>query len=138
MLAALVLSLLGVDDDIIATDYGLSRLGMDRMVEWVRETYPDRYDTMADQPAAFLDAPEAAMTLFLADLRDRARLGRGLRRSRSASAPTSSRRCGRTCWPEGAEERRDQADHLRSRVTAATVGIGHVAGTPRQSGADRA
>ena len=69
VLAALVLSLLGVDEGVIVTDYGLSRLGMDRMVAYVRETYPDRYDTMADQPAAFLQAPEAAMALFLDDLR---------------------------------------------------------------------
>jgi len=71
VLAALVLALLGVDEAVIATDYGLSRLGMDRMVEWIRVTYPDRYDTMAVQPAAFLGAPEAAMALFLADLHAR-------------------------------------------------------------------
>ncbi|MBA2283219.1 MAG: tyrosine-protein phosphatase [Acidimicrobiia bacterium] len=70
VLAALVLSLLGVDDDTIATDYALSSLGMPRLVDFVRTTYPDRYDAMADQPAAFLDAPEAAMRLFLADLRE--------------------------------------------------------------------
>ena len=69
VLAALVLSLLGVDDDTIAADYGLSRRGMDRLVEFVRRTYPERLDTMADQPAAFLDAPDAAMHVFLADLR---------------------------------------------------------------------
>ena len=69
VLAALVLSLLGVDDTVIATDYGLSRLGMEKMVEYIRVTYPDRFDTMADQPAAFLGAPEAAMALFLDDLR---------------------------------------------------------------------
>jgi protein-tyrosine phosphatase len=71
VLASLVLALVGVDDDVIAADYGLSRLGMDRMVEYVRVTYPERFDSMADQPAAFLDAPEAAMRLFLADLRSR-------------------------------------------------------------------
>lgn len=70
VLAALVLSLLGVDDDTIAADYGLSRLGMDRMVEYVRATHPDALDAMTDQPAAFLDAPDDAMHLFLADLRD--------------------------------------------------------------------
>ena len=69
VLAALVLALLGVDDDTIAGDYGLSRLGMDRLVEWIRATYPDRLDTMADQPAVFLDAPDAAMHLFLEELR---------------------------------------------------------------------
>ena len=69
VLAALVLALLGVDDDTIAGDYGLSRLGMDRLVEWIRATYPDRLDTMADQPAVFLDAPDAAMHLVLEELR---------------------------------------------------------------------
>jgi protein-tyrosine phosphatase len=69
VLAALVLALVGVDDDTVATDYGLSRLGMDRLVEWIRATYPDRLDTMADQPAVFLDAPDAAMHLFLEELR---------------------------------------------------------------------
>lgn len=70
VLAALTLSLLGVADDVIATDYGLSRLGMDRMVEYIRTTYPDRFDAMSDQPSAFLGAPEAAMVLFLTDLRE--------------------------------------------------------------------
>ena len=69
VLAALVLSLLGVDEGVVVTDYGLSRLGMDRMVEYVRSTYPDRFDAMSDQPRAFLEAPEAAMALFLDDLR---------------------------------------------------------------------
>ena len=68
VVAAVVLALLGVDDDVIAHDYGLSRLGMDRMVEYIRVTYPDRYDAMSDQPSAFMQAPEAAMRLFLADV----------------------------------------------------------------------
>lgn len=41
VLAALVLSLLGVDDDTIAADYGLSRHGVDRMLAWIRATNPD-------------------------------------------------------------------------------------------------
>ena len=68
VVAAVVLALLGVDDDVIAHDYGLSRLGMDRMVDYIRVTYPDRYDAMSDQPSAFMQAPEAAMRLFLADV----------------------------------------------------------------------
>ena len=69
VLAALVLALVGVDDDTIAADYGLApRHG--RLVEWVRVTYPERFDTMADQPKAFLEAPDDAMHLFLADLRE--------------------------------------------------------------------
>ena len=39
------------------------------LVEWIRSAYPDRLDTMADQPAVFLDAPDAAMHLFLEELR---------------------------------------------------------------------
>jgi protein tyrosine/serine phosphatase len=70
VLAALVLSLVGVDDDTIAADYGLSRHGMDRLVEWIRATYPERVDTMTDQPTPFLQAPDDAMHLFLADLRE--------------------------------------------------------------------
>jgi hypothetical protein len=42
---------------------------MDKLVEWIRVTYPDVLDTMADQPKAFLQAPDAAMHLFLTDLR---------------------------------------------------------------------
>jgi protein tyrosine/serine phosphatase len=71
VLAALVLSLLGVDDEVIAADYGLSRLGMERFSAWFRETHPEEADAMSDQPAAFLDAPEGAMLLFLDDLRAR-------------------------------------------------------------------
>jgi protein-tyrosine phosphatase len=70
VLAALILSLVGVEDDTIAADYGLSRLGMGKLVEFVRVTYPERFDAMADQPAAFLDAPDDAMHIFLADLRE--------------------------------------------------------------------
>jgi protein-tyrosine phosphatase len=70
VLAALVLALVGVDDDTIAADYGLSRDGMGRLVEWVRVTYPGRIDSMSDQPKAFLEAPDDAMHLFLADLRE--------------------------------------------------------------------
>jgi protein-tyrosine phosphatase len=69
VLASIVLGLLGVDDETIAADYHLSRAGMDRMVEFIRHTHPERYEAMADQPAAFLDAPAGAMELLLADVR---------------------------------------------------------------------
>ena len=71
VMASILLSLLGVDDDTIAADYHLSRAGMDRMVEFIRRTYPDRYEVMADQPPVFLDAPAEAMALFLADVKGR-------------------------------------------------------------------
>jgi hypothetical protein len=70
VLAALVLSLLGVDDDTVAADYGLSRLGMAALDAYVRERYADA-DTMQRQPSVFMDAPEAAMHVFLADVRAR-------------------------------------------------------------------
>jgi protein-tyrosine phosphatase len=71
VLAALTLSLLGVSDGDIVRDYGLSRIAMGRMVEWLRVKYPERVEQMADQPKAFLDAPEDAMRMFLDDLRRR-------------------------------------------------------------------
>src|SRR4051812_40831758 len=71
VVAAMVLSLLGVSDEDIATDYSLSRLGMDRMVTWLQETYPERAEEMAQQPSAFLEAPVDAMHAFLVLLHDR-------------------------------------------------------------------
>jgi protein-tyrosine phosphatase len=71
VVASILLSLLGVDDDTIAGDYHLSSAGMDRMVEFIRRTYPERYEVMADQPPAFLDAPVEAMALFLSGVRER-------------------------------------------------------------------
>jgi protein-tyrosine phosphatase len=65
VLAAVVLGLLGVDDDTIATDYGLSKAAMDSLIEWMRANVPDSLDAMTDQPAAFLDAPPRAMQLVL-------------------------------------------------------------------------
>jgi protein tyrosine/serine phosphatase len=71
VVAAIVLDVLGVQDDDIADDYSLSRLGMDRFKAWIIETYPEAADAMSDQPQAFLDAPTEAMHLFLSGLRDR-------------------------------------------------------------------
>jgi len=66
VLAAIVLSALGVSDDDIASDYALSRTAMRELAEWVRADRPESYDTMAAQPPAFLDAPPLAMRRFLA------------------------------------------------------------------------
>jgi protein-tyrosine phosphatase len=65
VVAAIVLSVLGVSDDDIADDYSLSRLGMPRFKEWVIATYPEAADAMTEQPAAFLAAPAEAMHGFL-------------------------------------------------------------------------
>jgi protein-tyrosine phosphatase len=69
VLAALTLSLLGVDDDVVGHDYSLSSEAMVRMTEWFRATHPERTDITVDQPRAFLDAPAAAMSGFLELLR---------------------------------------------------------------------
>ena len=71
VLAAVVLGLLGVDDDTIATDYGLSKAAMASLVDWVRANVPEALDTMTDQPPAFLDAPPRAMHEVLQVVRTR-------------------------------------------------------------------
>jgi protein tyrosine/serine phosphatase len=65
VLAAILLSVLGVSDDDIADDYALSRPAMRELAEWVRTERPESYETMAAQPPAFLDAPPRAMREFL-------------------------------------------------------------------------
>lgn len=69
VLAAVALELAGVSDEDIVGDYALSRLGMDRMVEWLHANMPEAIDAMSAQPQAFLEAPPAAMELLLAAVR---------------------------------------------------------------------
>jgi protein-tyrosine phosphatase len=69
VLAALVLGLLGVGDETIAADYGLSRVGMTAMVEWIRINRPEVADSMTDQPGVLLEAPPRAMLALLDQLR---------------------------------------------------------------------
>jgi len=71
VLAAVLLSVLGVSDDDIAADYALSRAAMRELAEWVRSERPESYETMSAQPPAFLDAPPLAMQRFLAAARSR-------------------------------------------------------------------
>lgn len=71
VLAALVLSTLGVPDDQIADDYQLSAVAMDKLVAWLVEAHPDKVDAMAQQPKTFLACPPEAMHAFLERLRDR-------------------------------------------------------------------
>ena len=65
VLAALILSMLGVDDDVIAGDYHLSAGSMDRLVAWINETQPELADHMARQPRALLACPPEAMLQLL-------------------------------------------------------------------------
>lgn len=65
VVAALVLGLLGVPDDVIAEDYAASAEAMDQLVAWVREHRPESADAMAAQPKAILSCPAEAMHGFL-------------------------------------------------------------------------
>jgi protein-tyrosine phosphatase len=69
VIAALTLSLLGVDDDDIAADYALSSAATDRWVEWARVHRPEVVDAVLKLPGPWLVAPAEAITMFLADLR---------------------------------------------------------------------
>ena len=66
VLAAMVLSLLGVSDEVIVADYALSGAAMTTLVERLRRERPEALSTMNEQPSAYLAAPPEAMTMFLA------------------------------------------------------------------------
>jgi protein tyrosine/serine phosphatase len=67
VVCALTLSLLGVADDEIAEDYARTIEGSARFSEWIATTLP----ASTPVPAPFLGCPAEAMSLFLAELRDR-------------------------------------------------------------------
>jgi protein-tyrosine phosphatase len=71
VVAAVLLSTLGVSDDLIAADYHRTAVAMERLVEWVRRMHPDAVDSMADQPAVFLACPTEAMAGFLTAIDER-------------------------------------------------------------------
>lgn len=69
VVAAVVLALLGVPDEVIAHDYGLSRGAMTELGLWLEEVDPEAAAALASLPAAYRDAPPAAMRRFLAQWR---------------------------------------------------------------------
>lgn len=71
VLAALVLSVLGVDDEVVAADYHLSAWAVERLVAWLNLTRPDLSEEMSRQPKALLSCPPEAMHAFLDALRAR-------------------------------------------------------------------
>jgi protein-tyrosine phosphatase len=71
ILAAIVLALCGVSDDVIAADYALSTEAMERMVAWFKVTYPDEAAGAKDAPAAFLAAHPASIRGLLDEVRVR-------------------------------------------------------------------
>jgi protein-tyrosine phosphatase len=69
VLAAVLLALLGVDDDDVAADYHLSRDQVARIM--ARRRARRGLDPMIDQPDVMLDAPPGAITGLLAGIRER-------------------------------------------------------------------
>jgi len=68
LLSALVLGSIGVPDDIIAADYGLTEHAMQRLLVWARVHQPELADVYARMPARFAAADPRAMKIILADI----------------------------------------------------------------------
>jgi protein-tyrosine phosphatase len=64
--AAVLLSLLGVSDDVIADDFALSGEEVVALVEWLRTREDFENHPMMNQSEELLRAPRGAMELFLA------------------------------------------------------------------------
>jgi protein-tyrosine phosphatase len=69
MLAALVLSSLGVADDVIVADYALSGDALGRLITWAEQNRPEVLASLKEAPAAHLAAEPDAMTAVLASVR---------------------------------------------------------------------
>ena len=70
ILAALLLSALGVADDDVVADYALTGAAMDRMRVWLAVNSPVWAAKLAEQPSAFMAADPAAMRALLTLIRD--------------------------------------------------------------------
>lgn len=68
VLAALVLSSLGVPRSVVLADYGLTAGAMERMRAWAVREYPELAESMADTPSAFLAALPEALGEVLAEV----------------------------------------------------------------------
>lgn len=69
LLAALLLSVLGVPDDYIAADYAKTEEGMVRMRAWALAQSPEAAERMATSPQHYFASPPAVMRTLLAELR---------------------------------------------------------------------
>src|SRR5215207_9166898 len=69
VLAALVLSILHVDDESIVADYALSRRAMVRLVDHYTSAYPDARERLRRVAPAMIAAEPDAMQRFLAGVR---------------------------------------------------------------------
>lgn len=68
VLAAVLLGVLGVDDDTIADDYHATAPEMPGLLQMLADDHSDE-SAMVSQPSAFLDAPREAMVLVLNTVR---------------------------------------------------------------------
>ena len=68
VLAALLLSSLGVDDAHICADYGLTQDAMRRSIAWSKVHRPELAERYATIPKAYLAADPRAMQIILAEL----------------------------------------------------------------------
>jgi hypothetical protein len=71
VLAAVVLGLLGVPDDVIVDDYTLSRRAMIRLLGVLRQRYPDASEIVDRYEPVILSVEPASMEGFLAEVRAR-------------------------------------------------------------------
>lgn len=71
VVAAMLLGLVGVPHEEIATDYHATAGAMGAFVDWLTVTYPEAMDSMTSQPPEYLEAPREAMTSFLEHVDDR-------------------------------------------------------------------
>jgi len=69
MLAMLILAGLGVSDDVITADYGLTAAGLERMRAWMEIHHPDRAERFASAPSGFVAARPEAVATILHELR---------------------------------------------------------------------
>jgi protein-tyrosine phosphatase len=68
MLAALVLSSLGVADEVIVADYALSGAALGRLFTWAEQNRPEVLASLKEAPAAHLAAEPDAMSAVLASV----------------------------------------------------------------------
>jgi protein-tyrosine phosphatase len=66
VLAAMVLSTVGVADHVIVADYAISGTNMAELIERLKRDRPEALTAMNDQPSAYLAAPPEAMDRLLA------------------------------------------------------------------------
>ena len=65
ILAAIVLGLLGVPDDVIVADYTLSAAAMERMIAYFRAEKPDRAEALESYAPALVAAAPETMASFI-------------------------------------------------------------------------